>query len=200
MTSRHYWIKMRKIKTAIILLLVIVLCATTYWYCKDTSISVEEVDKTTLSPTQIESIKSIGQWEFLSINDEEIVDTVRHGIFGDDELIRIYFGTLSLGIDMKDVEKDWIHTVEDTIYCTLPPVKLLDNNFIDEARTKAFFESGKWSGADRQTLYDRAYANMKQRCLSKNNIRAAESNAESQFYNMLRVMGFKNIRIKFDKK
>lgn len=200
MTSRHYWIRMKKIKAVIILTLAIFICGTIFWYGKDTSASIEEIEHTSLSPTQIESIKSIGQWEFLSITDEEIIDTVRHGIFGDDELIRIYFGTLSLGIDMNDVEKDYFHTVNDTIYCTLPPIKLLDNNFIDEARTKAFFESGKWSSADRQALYNRAYETMRQRCLSENNVRAAENNAESQFYKMLKAMGFKNIRIKFDKK
>lgn len=62
-------------------------------------------DKTTLSPTQVESIENIGQWEFLSVSDEELIDTIRRGLLGDDQLVRIYYGTLRLGIDMKDVKR-----------------------------------------------------------------------------------------------
>lgn len=31
------------------------------------------------SPTQVESIENIGQWEFLSVSDEELIDTIRRG-------------------------------------------------------------------------------------------------------------------------
>ena len=31
-----------------------------------------------LTPAQIRSIERIGQWEFLAIDDEELVDTIRH--------------------------------------------------------------------------------------------------------------------------
>ncbi len=65
----------------------------------------ENVGQTQLSPTQIRTIENIGQWEFLSISDEELIDTTRHGFFGDDKLVRIYYGTLRLGIDMKEVKE-----------------------------------------------------------------------------------------------
>ena len=39
-----------------------------------------------ITPVQIERIRQIGQWEFLSLSDEELVDTVRRGFFSDDEL------------------------------------------------------------------------------------------------------------------
>ena len=42
---------------------------------------------------------------------------------------------------MKEVKEGWIETEKDTIVCTLPPIKLLDHNFIDEARTQSFFET-----------------------------------------------------------
>lgn len=32
-----------------------------------------------ITPVQIERIRQIGQWEFLSLSDEELVDTVRRG-------------------------------------------------------------------------------------------------------------------------
>ena len=193
---------MRKIQFTTILLLVLVLLIVggVYWVDKSLSVSISPEEKTTLSPTQIESIEAIGQWEFLSISDEELVDTTRHGFFGDDQLVRIYYGTLRLGIDMKDVKEGWIqHDADkDSIVCTLPPIKLLDNNFIDAAKTKSFFEEGKWTGSDRQAMYDRAYAAMKKRCLTPVNIQTARTNAKQQFREMLKAMGFKNVMVEFE--
>ncbi len=164
----------------------------------DTSASIEIDKRIGITPTQIESMKTIGEWEFLSIADEELVDTVRNGFFKDDELIRIYYGTLRLGIDMKDAKDGWIKKDKDTIDVLLPPVKLLDERFIDEARTKSFFESGKWSDQDREMLYQRAYKRMKQRCMTKENIASAEQNATKQFYQMMRSMGFDNVRVRME--
>lgn len=148
----------------------------------------------------MESIKNIGKWEFLSVSDEEIIDTLRHGFFGDDQLMRIYYGRLSLGIDMKEAKDGWIQAEKDTITCTLPAIQLLDHNFIDEAKTKSFYESGQWTGTDRQAMYDRAYAKMKRRCLNAVNITAAEDNAKAQFRQMLKAMGYTNIKVEFEKK
>lgn len=191
---------MKKYGIIIILFLIIIIGGALYWLNKDNTMNVATEEKTTLSPTQVESIEAIGQWEFLAINDEELVDTTRHGFFGDDQLVRIYYGTLRLGIDMKDVKEGWIQTDEkkDSIVCTLPPIRLLDNNFIDEAKTKSFFEEGKWTGADRQAMYDRTYAMMKKRCLTPVNYQTARRNAKQQFKDMFKTMGFTNVRIEFE--
>ena len=191
---------MKKYGIIIILFLIIIIGGALYWLNKDNTMNVATEEKTTLSPTQVESIEAIGQWEFLAINDEELVDTTRHGFFGDDQLVRIYYGTLRLGIDMKDGKEGWIQTDEkkDSIVCTLPPIRLLDNNFIDEAKTKSFFEEGKWTGADRQAMYDRAYAMMKKRCLTPVNYQTARRNAKQQFKDMFKTMGFTNVRIEFE--
>lgn len=191
---------MKKYGIIIILFLIIIIGGALYWLNKDNTMNVATEEKTTLSPTQVESIEAIGQWEFLAINDEELVDTTRHGFFGDNQLVRIYYGTLRLGIDMKDVKEGWIQTDEkkDSIVCTLPPIRLLDNNFIDEAKTKSFFEEGKWTGADRQAMYDRAYAMMKKRCLTPVNYQTARRNAKQQFKDMFKTMGFTNVRIEFE--
>lgn len=191
---------MRKIEIIIILTLIVIIGGCLYWWNKDNHVEGGSVGETMLSPTQIKSIESIGQWEFLSVSDEELVDTTRHGFFGDDKLVRIYYGTLRLGIDMKDVKEGWMEADKDTIVCTLPPIKLLDNNFIDEAKTKSFFETGKWTGQDRQAMYERAYRAMKKRCLSSSNITTAENNAQSQFFKMLKTMGFSNVKVRFEGK
>lgn len=171
--------------------------AVAIWLLKGCGVQTDTHSKISLSPTQITKIRSIGQWEFLSVSDEELIDTIRHGFFGDDELSRIYYGTLRLGIDLSETEEDWIRTEGDTVMVVLPPVRLLDENFIDEARTKAFFEEGKWSESDKAQLARKAKWAMKARCLTPSNIRSAEQNASEQFSGMLHAMGFEFTKIRF---
>lgn len=153
---------------------------------KNSTLSFGTDDAIDCTPTIIERMRAIGQWEFLAINDEEIIDTVRTGFFSDDELVRIYYGTLRLGIDLKDCSEDWIESGKDTIYITIPEVKLLDYNFIDEASTRSFFETGKWTNADRKAMYEEARRTMLQRCLNKENITIAQDNAREQITRMLK--------------
>lgn len=155
---------------------------------KDSSLSLDADDTIDCTPTIVEHVKSIGQWEFLSVNDEEIVDTMRTGFFSDDELVRIYYGTLRIGIDLRECSEEWVKTEGDTVFVTVPDVKLLDQNFIDEARTRSFFETGKWSNADRKAMYERARQKMLQRCLTEETLNNARSNAKEQITRMLQPM------------
>lgn len=157
-------------------------------------------EKIDVTPTMIRSIEQIGEWSFLEINDEELVDTVRRGIFSNDELVRIYYGTLRLGINLKDAKEGWLRMSGDTLVAKLPPVRLLDNDFIDETRTRSFIASGKWSSVDRKEMYDRAVQKMRQRCLTKKNYAAAQLNAKEQFGQMLRSMGFEKTRVEIGSK
>ena len=167
--------------------------------CKDDSLTVHVDDKIDITPTQVMEMKEIGEWEFLAIEDEEMVDTVRKRLFKSDELIRIYKGTLRLGIDLAEAKDDWVKLSGDTLHVTLPRVKLLDEDFIDEAKTQAFFESGTWSDKARDDLYHRAKAKMKARCLTKENMASAEDNAMKQFFQMFKAMGFENIEVRFER-
>lgn len=187
-----------KIKFIVAIIIVVAVIVAAFWFLnRNDKVAIENDDRMELSPSEIRSIEKIGQWEFLSLNDEELVDTVRHGFFGDDELVRIYYGTLRLGIDMQDVDKNWITTDKDTIVCVLPKVRLLDKKFIDEAQTKSFFETGSWSADDRENMYNRAYKAMLQRCLTKENMKRAEENAKNQFTNLISSMGFENVKVSF---
>ena len=98
-------------------------------------IGVEVDQSIDVTPEQITSIKAIGEWEFLSIASEELVDTIRKGFLSDDHLVRIYYGTVRLGINMHQVEPGWIVATGDSITVTLPQPGLLDKDFIDEARS-----------------------------------------------------------------
>lgn len=150
-----------------------------------------------VTPEQIESIRAIGEWEFLSVSDEEMVDTVRRGFFSDDRLARIYYGTMRLGIDMRELTSDRITVIGDTVTILMPPIRLLDDNFIDEARTRAFHESGRWSADDREAMYRRAAARMKQKGLTQENISSAETNADVQLRDMMKAMGFATVVVRF---
>ena len=190
------------IKIGIALVVVVLLVVGFIWLkglTKDDHITIGTDNRIELTPTQIQSMKAIGEWEFLSVSAEEMVDTVRKGIFRDDELVRIYYGTLRLGLNMHRLQQGWIKTEGDSVTMTLPKIGLLDKDFIDEARTKPFFESGKWKPEDRDALYRKAYRQMMNHCLTQENLQAAEHNAEEQLRNMMRSMGVANVRITFER-
>lgn len=189
------------IKIGVAAALVIVVAALVWWIAsgvKESELDIETSDQIDITPQQIAAIKDIGEWEFLSVSNEEMVDTTRKGIFSDDHLVRIYYGTLRLGINLHQVQPGWIETKGDSVSLTLPPIILLDNDFIDEARTRSFYESGKWKPADREALYQRAYKQMIAHVMTDSNLKSAEANAERQFRSMMKAMGFKRIAITFD--
>lgn len=165
---------------------------------KDNSIGLEVGRDINVTPEQIQSIRDIGEWEFLSISNEELVDTVRKGLLSDDELVRIYYGTLRLGINLHQAGPRWLQAQGDSVVVTLPPIGLLDRDFIDEARTRSFYETGKWTPADREKLYQKAYRQMKSHSLTKENLETARQNAEEQFRQMMKTMGFRHVEIKFE--
>ena len=190
------------IKIGIALVVVVLLVVGFFWLkglTKGDHITIGTDNRIELTPTQIQSMKAIGEWEFLSVSAEEMVDTVRKGIFRDDELVRIYYGTLRLGLNMHRLQQGWIKAEGDSVAMTLPKIGLLDKDFIDEARTKPFFESGKWKPEDRDALYRKAYTQMMNHCLTQENLQAAEHNAEEQLRNMMRSMGISNVRITFER-
>lgn len=151
-----------------------------------------------IAETQLKSVRDIGEWEFLTVSDEELVDTTDSQFLGrDKELTRIYYGTLRLGIDLSKLRAQDVRLVEDTVVVKLPPVGLLDDNFIDETRTKTFFSKGSWEPSDREALYARARKQMLARCLTEENIHIAQANAIDEVTNLFQSMGFMYVKIHF---
>lgn len=182
-----------------IIAVAVVACIIVLWWLKGcmskTELSVDVDQSINITPQQITSIKAIGEWEFLAVNSEELVDTVRKGFISDDHLARIYYGTVRLGINMHQVEPRWIVATGDSITVTLPQPGLLDKDFIDEARTKSFYESGKWSHQDREKLYQKAYRQMLNHSMTKENLQHARENGEEQFRRMMKTMGFEHVNV-----
>ena len=195
--QKKYWMIACLLAAAALLLSAIGYGIYSIWQrATSNSISLVADDRIDITPQQIHSVRAIGEWEFLSVTDEVMVDTVRTGIFFDDQLVRIYYGTLRLGIDMQQLADDAISHSGDTLCIALPPVKLLDQHFIDEARTRSFISTGTWSNADREALFLRARQKMLSQSLTAHNIRRAEDNAVEQVTNLLHSMGFQLVKVK----
>ena len=146
------------------------------------------------TPAQLRSIERIGKWEFLSIEDEEIVDTVRRRLLlPDQHLVRIYRGTLSLGIDLSQAQQEWVRMQSDTVVVTLPQVTLLNPQFIDEASTRTFHETGTWDAQAREQMYQKARRVMMDRCLSEENLRMAQETGKAHMKAVFRNLGFENV-------
>lgn len=184
-------------------LLAAVALAAVLWWCgrsDGTYVKAGFDNRIELTAQEIRRIEDIGEWEFLSVRSEVVVDTLREGFLSDDRLVAVYTGTPRLGIDMREAGEDWVRASGDTVRVQLPPVRLLDNRFVDEARTRFFYESGTWSNQARKEMYVRAQRRMRARCVTPRNLRQAEENARRQFTALFRALGFQTIDIKFVKK
>ncbi len=155
-------------------------------------------DTITVSPLQVKSVQDIGQWEFLSITDEELVDSAENRIFGGEKkIVRIYYGTLRLGVDLSKLEDQDVVLRGDTVDVTLPAIELLDKEFIDETRTKSFYESGTWDQATRAALFKKAHRQMLDRCMTRENIHIAQYNAVEEVTRVFTSLGFVYVDVHF---
>lgn len=150
----------------------------------------EHIEKTVNHVTQI---KAIGQWEALNISCEELVDTVEEHIFGDKYLVKIFHGRIVLGIDLKDARSNWFVAKGDTAFICLPKVKVLNPDFIDEARTRTFYEKGTWGEGANEILYQKARAAMLRRNLTAAQTTLAAENIRRQFESMFVSFGYKEV-------
>ena len=85
----------------------------------------------------------------------------------------------------------------DSVTLWLPRPAILDNNFIDEARTKSFHESGRWTARDRETLYRRAQQRMLRYSLTPQNIETARKNGDAQMRRLMLSMGYQHVNIQW---
>ena len=151
-----------------------------------------------IDSTQLKSVRDIGQWEFLTVSDEELVDSTAGRLLGSDrQITRIYYGTLRLGIDMTKLGDKAIRLHEDTLDVKLPPVQLLDQEFIDETRTRSFYEKGSWSHSDRKALYEKAKRQMESRCLTEDNFNITQARAVEEVARLFESMGYAYVDVHF---
>ena len=137
------------------------------------SLTTEAEERIERTPAVVDSIRSIGQWELASVELSVDVDTIRKRWIGlvKDEVKRRYTGRLSVGIDMTQLQDSCYAVSGDTITVTLPAVKLLDTNFIDESRTRTLI-------ADNEEFADNPQ--VKKAMLEKARRRLAAQGADSE--------------------
>lgn len=188
----------------ILALLLAALTAVVFLYAKCTDEPLVSVTKTNegkilISPEEIRQIEDIGQWVFLNVETEELVDTVRkHLLTSDDALSRIYTGTLHFGLNMEKLRgTDWFSVQGDTANLSLPAIELMDEEFINEAKTRTFYEVGEWDAATLKKLYERAKSQMARRCVTDKNLKAAQDNAEQEITTFIKSFGFKEVNLSF---
>ena len=139
MMNKQIFDKIKHAKAILIAAGVVVAILVLWWFVRgvqQTEITLEADQHIDVTPQQIESIRAIGQWEFLAISNEELVDTTRKGIFTDDHLARIYYGTVRLGIDMQKMDSTWITTQGDSVTLWLPRPAILLQSDTSEHRDR----------------------------------------------------------------
>ena len=85
------------IKIGVTVIVIVLLIVGFFWLknlTKNDHIDFGPDEEIGITPTQIQSIKAIGEWEFLSVSAEELVDTTRRRLLMKDELARIYYGPI----------------------------------------------------------------------------------------------------------
>ena len=150
------------------------------------------------SPEEIVRLQAIGQWEFLSVEAEELVERHYSGLMSERDLVCIYRGTLRIGVDMRKLPSDWVEMKERSAILHLPQPSLLDEDFLDESRTTVFFEQGIFRPEERDAMRTEAKEKMKKRAMTAENLSIARRNAEAQFQKLFLAMGYEDVVVEFD--
>lgn len=180
----------------VVIVLIIGLRSCIHTLSSDSGVSFTLNSQTLATRTVLHNVEQLGEWEFLSIEDEVMIDTTRSRFLAqDDEFVRIYHGTLRLGIDMNECTRHWATFHGDTLCLSLPPIRLLDPNFIDEARTRSFYQQGEWDGQTREDLYRRAHHAMIQRCMTPSNLKIAKENAIQQIKALFHTLDYTKVEV-----
>ena len=150
------------------------------------------------SPEEIVRLQAIGQWEFLSVEAEELVERHYSGLMSERDLVCIYRGTLRIGVDMRKLPTDWVEMQGRNAILHLPQPTLLDEDFLDESRTTVFFEQGIFRPEERDAMRTEAKEKMKKRAMTAENLSIARRNAEAQFQKLFLAMGYEDVVVEFD--
>lgn len=187
-------------------LLLIALLLAAWWLrgCRDDRIAgntrglhIEHNSRIDITAEEVREAFPLAKMEFLTIETEELAEMSKNGFWGTSHLARIYPGKIRLGIDMTQLGPDWISVAGDTAKLRLPMPGLLEENFIDEAESRPFHESGSWSSAEREMLYRKAHAAMLERSLTPARRQEARKSATNYFSRALFALGFKYVIISY---
>lgn len=98
---------------------------------------------------------------------------------------------------MDNMPSESVRLIGDTLDVLLPPIRLLDKDFIDETRTKSFHEVGTWDSSVRTALYEKAKRQMLRRCMTESNIQLAQQNAIDEVTLLFNTLGYDHVIVHF---
>lgn len=193
-----------KIKlAAVVVVCLIVMVAVLYMCHAAKSVTAGHQTEVVVTPTPVnlDSIRAIGQWAFLTVEMDEVVDTVDRGLFSSDRISVAYHGTLHYGINVAEARPGWVTIVGDTaVTVVLPPVKLLDDRFLDERNVKVYEGRDDMDFINKPTvraaLVRKAKAAMIRR--GRENIPEARGKAETEVRRIFSQHGYKKIVVSFE--
>lgn len=197
---------LRNIKLIAVAVVCIAIIIGAVYMCHFTkSVKTGHTTEVTVTPTPVDldSIHNIGQWSFLSIELDQVVDTIDKGFFSSDRISVGYHGTLHYGIDMSKADKDWVKIENDTtVNITLPAITLLDKRFLDERNVKVYEGNDDMDFINkpgvRAALVSKAKAEMVRR--GDQHKGEAQAKAESELRRLFTSHGYKKVNIQFKEK
>lgn len=195
---------LRNIKLIAIATVCIAVIAGAVYMCHFTkSVKVGHKTEVTVSPTPVDldSIRNIGQWSLLSIEMEQVVDTIDKGFFSDDRISVGYHGTLHYGIDMSKLRKDWVAIEHDTIATiTLPAITLLDERFLDERDVKVYEGNDDMDFINKPEVRAALVRKAKAKMIRSGDKQKGEARtkAEDSLRRLFTEHGYKQVNIRFE--
>lgn len=193
-----------KIKLAAVVVVCLIVMVAVLYMChaaKNVTAGHQTEVVVTPTPVNLDSIRAIGQWSFLTVEMDEVVDTVDRGLFSSDRISVAYHGTLHYGINVAEARPGWVTIVGDTaVTVVLPPVKLLDDRFLDERNVKVYEGRDDMDFINKPTvraaLVRKAKAAMIRR--GRENIPEARGKAETEVRRIFSQHGYKKIVVSFE--
>lgn len=169
---------------------------------ENSGMGTEENVRAEMTPAVLDSIRSIGEWQLMTVPLTVQVDTVQKRWLGivKDNLKRSYTGTMSLGIDLRSMPEDWSSIDEDTIFLSLPDVCLLDSNFIDESKTRVILSDNEDFEADtkvKSAMLRTARNRIIRTGITPSNLENCRKEAKKELSRRFKAIGYKDVRVEF---
>lgn len=105
-----------------------------------------------------------------------------------------YPGSITFGIDLRKLKKDWLQFSEDTLILHMPPIEILTpiHQYVDNSQKKILIQTGEWSKQELESLFERANYKMKRQSIAEDSCFAiAEENARKLLLNIIHSHGYK---------
>ena len=197
-----FWKRVAKkilVKTAVYAVIAIIL-----WLMISKLVSVVAPDVTTTDNERIDStevvvknIETSRQWVFLKIPVEEVVSREK-GLIWKDNLTKKFKGQIELGLDLRMMLPGWAKYKPGDfshIELNMPPIEILNNEFLDEAASQTLIDEGSWSLEEKKLMKEEAIEKMSQQALSLHNVEAAEALARRELTEKFLKLGYKDVKV-----